>query len=206
MNLARSWLITERPDSGLNVCYDRLRCGVNRTLFRFIAPRALQGRKLRILEAGSGPAFAASLFAKDRRVGSCLAMDIDPQALEVARSRDPSLRVVLGDLNDIPLADDSFDLVFNSSTVEHLDDPGRAVREMSRVCRPGGRVFVGVPQRLGPLGFQPLVKNTAAGDWIGPVFNRRQLDDLLERAGLVVQDHLSYFFRFFIGAIGSPRP
>jgi SAM-dependent methyltransferase len=113
--------------------------------------------------------------------------------------------VVVGDLNRLPFADEAFDLVFNSSTLEHLDPPDIAVREMARLCRPRGHVFVGVPQRLGPLGFQPLLGNTAARFWIGSVFSRARVNALLARAGITVQDHLSYFFRCFIGAIGSPE-
>ncbi len=203
--LSRPWLGSERPDSILNRIYAWLRGGVNRTLYRFIAPRALGAGRGRVVEAGAGTAGAASLFAADSRVELCVALDLDEQALRTARARDPALRVVVGDLNHLPFADGAFDLVFNSSTIEHLAPPEPAVREMARLCRPGGHVFVGVPQRLGPLGFQPLLAGTSAGLWIGPVFGRARLDALLGRARITVQDHLSYFFRFFIGAIGSPE-
>ena len=204
-DLSRPWVFTDRSESLPNRVYAWLRGGVNRTLFRFIAPRALGGSDLCVLEAGAGSAEAASLFARDPRVTTCVALDIDEAVLRTARARDPALTPVVGDLNRLPFVDGAFDLVFNSSTVEHLEPPDQPIREMARVCRPKGRVFVGVPQRLGPLGFQPLLPGTAAGIWIGQVFSRRQLDNLLVRAGLAVSDHLSYFFRFFIGAIASPR-
>jgi SAM-dependent methyltransferase len=38
--------------------------------------------------------------------------------------------------------DDSFDLVFCRSAVHHFPRPERAVAEMARVCRPGGRVVI----------------------------------------------------------------
>jgi ubiquinone/menaquinone biosynthesis C-methylase UbiE len=203
--LSRPFLGSARPYSIPNRVYAWLRQGVNRRLYRFLAARALCGEGRRVLEAGAGSAHAASLFARDSRVDLCVALDLDEQVLRAARERDPSLRVVVGDLNHLPFTDDAFDLVFNSSTVEHLAAPERGVREMARLCKCGGQVFVGVPQRLGPLGFQPLVRNTSAGIWIGPVFSRSELDALLRRAGVAAHHHLSYFFRFFIGAGGSPE-
>ncbi len=41
----------------------------------------------------------------------------------------------------LPLADESFDLVLCIQVLEHVDDPGRAVGELRRVVRPGGRVL-----------------------------------------------------------------
>lgn len=45
----------------------------------------------------------------------------------------------------LPFADNSFDLVFSSSVLEHIDDKERALKEMFRVVRPGGRVICIIP-------------------------------------------------------------
>jgi SAM-dependent methyltransferase len=46
-----------------------------------------------------------------------------------------------GTAEEIPVADGSYDLVLCTQTLEHVDDPGRAVRELRRVVAPGGRVL-----------------------------------------------------------------
>lgn len=46
-----------------------------------------------------------------------------------------------GTVEDIPVPDESFDLVLCTQTLEHVDDPGRAVRELRRVVAPRGRVL-----------------------------------------------------------------
>lgn len=212
MNTDRSWRLGPSPDGRLNRLYDRLRRGVNRRLVDFLSAQltndgpcedATDGPP-RILEAGSGTGFAASVFRHRCPDTAAVCMDIDPDALREARLRDPLLICVVGDLHRIPFRDESFRLVFNSSTLEHLPNPGDALAEMHRVCHSAGRIFVGVPYRFGPLGFQPLIRSTRIGEWLGPVFSRRTLDALFRRAGLRPVRHIRYFFRFFIGAVAAP--
>lgn len=58
----------------------------------------------------------------------------------------------------LPFADDSFDLVVFSHVIEHLDEPIPALRELVRVLRPGGLLYVECPSekslRPGPWGPQ----------------------------------------------------
>jgi SAM-dependent methyltransferase len=48
---------------------------------------------------------------------------------------------VAGVAEDLPFADDSFDVVLCIQVLEHVDDPAAVARELHRVCRPGGRVL-----------------------------------------------------------------
>ncbi len=50
------------------------------------------------------------------------------------------------DINDLPFASGSFDLVICSEVLEHVPDHGRALAEISRVTRPGGRLVLSVPR------------------------------------------------------------
>ena len=47
-----------------------------------------------------------------------------------------------GDIYDLPLPDDSFDVVILHQVLHFLDDGARAIREAARVLRPGGRLLV----------------------------------------------------------------
>ena len=47
-----------------------------------------------------------------------------------------------GDIYDLPLPQDSFDVVILHQVLHFLDDGARAIREAARVLRPGGRLLV----------------------------------------------------------------
>jgi 2-polyprenyl-3-methyl-5-hydroxy-6-metoxy-1,4-benzoquinol methylase len=60
---------------------------------------------------------------------------------------------VVGDVRELPFADDSFDAVFSYSVLQHLakEDVRAAVDEIRRVLRPGGVVWIEMPNARGPL-------------------------------------------------------
>jgi ubiquinone/menaquinone biosynthesis C-methylase UbiE len=49
------------------------------------------------------------------------------------------------DIQNLPLADDGFDLVVCSHVLEHVPDDRQAMKELARVLKPGGRALVLVP-------------------------------------------------------------
>ncbi len=53
----------------------------------------------------------------------------------------PGLTYVLNGDDRFPIEDDSFDVVFSSQVIEHVRKPWLWLRELARVCRPGGHVL-----------------------------------------------------------------
>ncbi|HMK36115.1 MAG TPA: class I SAM-dependent methyltransferase [Desulfomonilaceae bacterium] len=183
--------------------FDALRQRLNSRLVEYFLTRAITRTEAAVLEAGSGPAFASSILRTDHRVGLSIAVDIDPEALMQARSRDPLLSLVVADLNCLPFRSESVDLCWNSSTIEHLPEPAQALAEMQRVTMRGGCVFVGVPYVYGPLGFQRWIRRSSIGIWIGETFDRSQLIQLVTEADLKPKEAIFYFFRFFVGILAG---
>lgn len=98
-----------------------------------------------VLDVSCGPGFNAMAFA--RRVNRVTALDAHPQLLEMARreARRRGLKNITfarADPYSLPYPEDSFDTVTCAAALHHLASPGRALQEMARVCRPGGRVAI----------------------------------------------------------------
>jgi SAM-dependent methyltransferase len=76
-------------------------------------------------------------------------VDLSPNAVRMAQEafRQRGLRgeFVLGDVRDIPFPDESFDFVYAGGVIELFRESNRAVAEMTRVLRPGGRLLLTVP-------------------------------------------------------------
>lgn len=76
-----------------------------------------------------------------------MGLDIAKNALEDAKKNTKSDKVkfICADASNIPFANAYFDKVICSQTLEHLDNPDRVVKEVSRIVKPGGIVVISVP-------------------------------------------------------------
>lgn len=95
-----------------------------------------------------------------------------------------------GDVRDLPFASATFDLVYSMGTIEHFDETDRAISEIARVLKPGGRAIIGVPNRhdpfLRPLMVSALYAVGLYGYGFEKSYSRRRFRAMLEDAGLVV--------------------
>ncbi|MFL5341827.1 MAG: methyltransferase domain-containing protein [Gemmataceae bacterium] len=96
----------------------------------------------RVLDVGSGLGGLAREVA--RRVPGGEVWGIERSAEQLARAVAdlPNLHFQQGDAHSLPFDDDSFDVAYCRYLLEHVADPVRVLREMRRVLKPGGRVFV----------------------------------------------------------------
>jgi ubiquinone/menaquinone biosynthesis C-methylase UbiE len=99
-----------------------------------------------VLEVGCGRGVGTEVILGRFGAGRVWAFDLDPDMVEKARrrlARFPGDRVQLtvGDAAAIAADDASFDAVFDFGILHHVPDWRKAVREISRVLRPGGRFF-----------------------------------------------------------------
>src|SRR6185369_9142701 len=98
----------------------------------------------RVLEVGVGTGINAALYPRDCSVTG---IDLSAPMLEKARDRIArkgirNVRLLEMDAADLKFATDSFDIVYAPYLISVVPDPVAVVREMHRVCRPGGRIIV----------------------------------------------------------------
>jgi ubiquinone/menaquinone biosynthesis C-methylase UbiE len=98
-----------------------------------------------LLDLGTGTGRMLELFGGEIERGLGLDLSLDMLLLARDRLERAGLKhcsVRQGDLYDLPLGNDSFDVVILHQVLHFLDDGARAIREAARVLRPGGRLLV----------------------------------------------------------------
>ena len=100
----------------------------------------------RVLEVGCG--MGTDLFQFAKAGADVTGIDLVPRHLAIARSRfqlaaEPA-RFVLADAEDLPFERGSFDVAYSFGVLHHTPNIRRAVAEIHRVLRPGGRAIVAV--------------------------------------------------------------
>jgi malonyl-CoA O-methyltransferase len=135
-------------------------------LLRFFAPIGNH----RLLDAGCGKGRYARVLLEQNPKARLTGLDISEQMLH---SVPPGIHRVSGFLTELPFADASFDGVYATESLEHAVDIERAVAEICRILRPGGKLAI-IDKNAEHWG---KLKTPAWERW----FNRRELEKLLSR-------------------------
>ena len=109
-----------------------------------LAEARLTGRE-RVLDVGCGPGHTALAFAP--RARQVVALDLSAQMLEAGRGLASArgianVRFEQGDVENLAFAAGEFDRVTSRFSAHHYPDPPRALAEVARVLRPGGRLLL----------------------------------------------------------------
>jgi SAM-dependent methyltransferase len=91
----------------------------------------------RVLEVGPGPGEFATRI-RDELVAEVTAVDVSPRLVGLVRARGIDAHV--GDVQALSFADGSFDAAAANWVLYHVPDVDRALAELARVLRPGGRL------------------------------------------------------------------
>jgi SAM-dependent methyltransferase len=136
------------------------------------------------LDAGCGEGFVAELLLRQMPGLELTGFDFNPDAVEIAKTKNPSATFITASIFDLPFDDSSYDVVGCFEVLEHLPDPGAALKELTRVA--GKAVIMSVPHEpffcysnlargknldIRPRGSDPDHKNfwsrQAFGDFVG---------------------------------------
>ncbi|MCW5968678.1 MAG: class I SAM-dependent methyltransferase [Blastocatellales bacterium] len=176
---------------------------------RYEAPllEGLGGRidGLRALEIGCGRGVGTAIILDQFGASEVDAFDLDEQMVRLAQRRlaayPPSrLRLWVGDATAIKAEDASFDVVFDFGILHHVPAWQRAVAEIRRVLRPGGRFY------FMEVTSQALTRRSYRHFFVHPITNRFSRADLvaeLEKQDILVGERIvERFFGDFIYGVG----
>src|ERR1700761_9578274 len=111
----------------------------------YLLPQLRPG--LDLLDIGSGPGTITADLAGLVAPGRVNAVEVSESALAITRAEIErrglaTVDFAVADVHDLQFPSDSFDVVHAHQVLQHVAGPVRALREMIRVCRPGGVVAV----------------------------------------------------------------
>lgn len=95
---------------------------------------------MRILDVAAGTGTSSETYA--RRGARVVASDFSEGMIAEGRKRYPHLEFVHADAMNLPFDDASFDVVTISYGLRNIQDPSKALAEMFRVLKPGGRIVI----------------------------------------------------------------
>jgi len=114
----------------------------------------------RLLDAGCHDGESTAAF--HRRAETAFGVDTDDRAIRAGATRFPDVRLLVASGDALPFSDDTFDCVVFSEVLEHVpaEVEERCIRELWRVCRPGGRLILTTPHRGSFWWMDPLMQKT----------------------------------------------
>ena len=115
-----------------------------------------------------------------------IGLDASPTLIAAAQEADPDGRYEVADAAALPLPDASADLVTTFMTLQDVDDIDAAVREITRVLVPGGRLRSAIVHPINSAGRFPTRQHDAVFEIRDSYFEERRSDETFERDGLTM--------------------
>jgi len=153
----------------------------------------------KILEVGAGS--GRDSFQLAYKNATVYVLDYSSQALRIVKNlndqNDIHVYLIQGDAFQIPIPDESLDIIFHQGLMEHFKDPLSLLREQVRVLKPGGFLLVDVPQRYH---IYTIIKHILIffNKWFAgweTEFSIGQLKKLMEQSGFVVRHKYGRWMR-----------
>ena len=118
---------------------------------------------LKVVDVGAGTGFTTEGIVKFIKPENVTMLDQSPHQLGHAKQKEALIKVakVLGDAENLPFPDDSFDRYVSAGSIEYWPDPQRGVSESYRVIKPGGIALL-----IGPVQVRNRILRLFSDIWM----------------------------------------
>jgi len=128
-------------------------------LFEAMLSATNVGEGIQLLDAGCGGG-SASILAMERGA-KVSGLDAAQGLIKVARERVSTGDFRVGDIQELPYEDNLFDAVIAPNSIQYAEDKVATLRELQRVCKPSGRVAIGLFAEAEKVEFRHIFKAIA---------------------------------------------
>jgi DNA binding domain, excisionase family len=159
----------------------------------------LLNKNMTVMDLGAGDGYMSLAVAG--YVKKVIALDLSVEMLKLMQKRASdegieNIEALEGDGCDIPLGDSSVDVVCSNMYLHHIDDPIIAIREMKRVLKPGGTVFLADFKEHNNLELKEKMHDV----WLG--FSMEEVKDWFYKSGFRKISFVSMPDMFIMSAVG----
>lgn len=156
----------------------------------------------KILEVGCGRGFILNILSA-LFTAEFHGIDIAKDHLAIARKqlKNRNVKLKYASVYELPYPDNSFDKIVSTEVLEHLEHEDKALGEIRRVLKPGGKLIVTVPNKKYPFLWDPINKTLEtvfgthvkkgmfSGIWAHHVrlYGKKQLKSVLEKNNFTVR-------------------
>ncbi len=121
------------------------------------------GENLRVVDVGSGTGFTTQGIVRRVPATNVVCVDQSPQQMERAMVKADleRCRFRLGDAENLPFEDDTFDRYVSAGSIEYWPDPQRGINEAYRVIKEGGQALI-----IGPIEPVNPISKFIANTWM----------------------------------------
>lgn len=155
-----------------------------------------------ILDLGSGPGYFANASIGQKSSTFCLDISLR-NLLSIKAREDSTLSLINAEAEKLPFNNESFGKVLCSEVLEHIKADKAALKEISRILKPGGILVMSVPcSELKVPTLIELLGMKTVHDYEGPEYHYHsgytiaELNELVNASDMVISD-CAYFCHFF---------
>ena len=112
------------------------------TFKKFLKSHKIRLTNKTILDAGCGSGFGLKLIEESFHPSNLFGFDILPEQVLRAQKRNSKARISIGDITNIKFPSEMFDAVFVFTVLHHIPDYPVALKEISRILKPGGVLLI----------------------------------------------------------------
>jgi len=137
-----------------------------------------------LVDLGAGDGYLSRAVAP--KVDTVIAVDISGAMInelrkKAAREGLRNIQTIVSDGCDVPLEDGSVDIICANMFLHHIEEPITAVREMSRILKPGGKVFLADLAEHGNMELMEAMHD------LWPGFSRKEISGWFEKCGFRIE-------------------